>query len=697
MPARDHVRSTGIWPAPAVLWNEGGDRPRRRQLPGFLTRMYGLPPSSNDNQRRDAVETGPASELDCLRHVFAPALLRAADIRASELGVGADRVLIQWGSIDEAAYLDYLARHTGIGVETLDDPADSRIALDDQSLPQIIQHGMLPLYRNGELVWHIAPRGLAARQLSRLAAQYPAAMDRLRLISTARLNAFLIAHAGAPLARAASEGLSARFPAMTAAPITHDRAPWRRGIRSLCIIAAIMALLMLWPMFIIGLAGGILALWFLAFATLRLIGALIPAPPIAPPPRQRDDQLPVYTIIAALYREAAQVEQLMRAIAALDYPKEKLDILLVIEPDDLETRLAIARLGPMPQVRVLIAPDTQPKTKPKALNWALPFARGSFTAIFDAEDIPEPAQLRDALDAFHVYGADTACVQASLCIDNSGDSWLSRMFSAEYAGQFDVFLPGLATLDVPLPLGGSSNHFRTAALREVGGWDAYNVTEDADLGFRMARFGYRTMTFASTTREEAPVRFHSWLRQRSRWMKGWMQTWCVHMRQPRRLRRECGIRGVIALNVLVGGNVLSALAAPILLLELAVYAGTHTFIVEPPELVFTGSLITLHLAALAAGCLSTVAIGLMGLARRGQLHGGWVLALTPIYWALLSVAAWRALYQLFAEPYRWEKTEHGGGARKPPPLHKRNAFAAQARGRDESIARTIAIRPRPHR
>ena len=289
----------------------------------------------------------------------------------------------------------------------------------------------------------------------------------------------------------------------------------------------------------------------------------------------------------------------------------------------------------------------------------MPFARGSFTAVFDAEDRPDPGQLRAALDAFRSHDTNVACAQASLCIDNNNkDSWLSRTFAAEYAAQFDVFLPGLAAMRMPLPLGGSSNHFRTAVLREVGGWDAWNVTEDADLGFRLARFGYRSVTFNSTTLEEAPIRFKAWLGQRSRWMKGWMKTWRVHMREPRRLWRQAGPRGFFTLNIIVGGNVLTALAYPVLVIELAAYLLTNVT-GSTSGLFFTGSLAPLHIAAITAGFASTVLIGLMGLARRGRLRSGWVLALTPFYWACLSIAAWRALGQLWYDPYRWEKTEHG--------------------------------------
>jgi cellulose synthase/poly-beta-1,6-N-acetylglucosamine synthase-like glycosyltransferase len=200
-------------------------------------------------------------------------------------------------------------------------------------------------------------------------------------------------------------------------------------------------------------------------------------------------------------------------------------------------------------------------------------------------------------------------------------------------------------------------HFRTAVLREVGGWDAWNVTEDADLGFRLARFGYRSVVFDSTTTEEAPIRFRAWLGQRSRWMKGWMQTWGVHMREPGRLWRQAGPRGFFTLNIIVGGNVLTALAYPVLVGELLVYLITKG--TDASGWFFSSSLAPLHIATIAAGFLSTVAIGLMGLARRDRLRGGWVLALAPFYWGCLSIAAWRALWQLWRDPYRWEKTEHG--------------------------------------
>jgi cellulose synthase/poly-beta-1,6-N-acetylglucosamine synthase-like glycosyltransferase len=662
----DHVRKSETkppWPRRAP------ERTKWRSRPAFLRRAPIFSGFSNDNAHF-VEDHSPALELDCLGHVLAPELLRFADARSRELGIGADQVLIQSGLIDEAQYLRHLAFHTGVSIETFEDVSRSDVPLRDFDLTFAATHGLIPVRRDDESILIIAPRHFAARQLNLLVARYRNLIGRLRLAPTASVQQFLTYRSNDAFGHAAAEGLREQHPELSAAPVAVEGPRWRRflqGIKGPCGFAALMVLP---PIVALDAWSVLLALWFLAFIVFRLWGSCTPRTPQQELRRMADHRLPVYTVIAALYREAKLVEQLMQAIDALDYPREKLQVILAIEPNDLATRAAIARLGPIPHVQVLIASATGPQTKPKALNCALPFARGSFTAVFDAEDRPDPGQLRAALDAFRSHGDDVACAQASLCIHNFEESWLTRMFSTEYAAQFDVFLPGLAAMRMPLPLGGSSNHFRTEVLREVGGWDAWNVTEDADLGFRLARFGYRSVTFDSTTNEEAPIRFGAWLGQRSRWMKGWMQTWSVHMRKPRRLWREAGLRGLLTLNLVVGGNVLTALAYPILVGELLAYllakaAG------GAPDWFFSGWLAPLHVVTIAAGFASTVLIGLMGLARRGRLRSGWVLALTPVYWACLSIAAWRALWQLWADPYRWEKTEHGLTQSRPSPAMAR--------------------------
>jgi cellulose synthase/poly-beta-1,6-N-acetylglucosamine synthase-like glycosyltransferase len=333
-------------------------------------------------------------------------------------------------------------------------------------------------------------------------------------------------------------------------------------------------------------------------------------------------------------------------------------VIIAVESDDRETHAAVAMRKAHVPITVIPIPMHGPRTKPKALNVALPFARGTFTVIYDAEDRPEPAQLRRALQAFRAGGDDLACVQARLCIDNSADSWLTQLFTAEYAGQFDVFLPGLAALHLPLPLGGSSNHFYTAMLRAAGGWDSYNVTEDADLGMRLARLGRRTGVIDSTTYEEAPSHLGPWLRQRTRWFKGWMQTWLVHMRQPFRLFRDLGPPGFLTFQLIVGGNVLAALVHPLFMAGL-IYSVASSAPMWRGDSVPVAILAGVYAVTAIAGYLMSAFLGWLGLSRRGLMSTAWVLFLTPLHWLLLSLAAWRALYQLIAAPYAWEKTEHG--------------------------------------
>jgi cellulose synthase/poly-beta-1,6-N-acetylglucosamine synthase-like glycosyltransferase len=481
-----------------------------------------------------------------------------------------------------------------------------------------------------------------------LTGRTPDLSRRFHFTTTDRLNRFVLDHAGAALSERATRLLGAVSPALSAAP------PWRPWqLRLVLPIVVAGLVLFLWAPAMTSLVlEALLALFFLAWLVLRLAGAAVPPESRPPISVGTDDELPIYTVIAALYREARSVDKLLRAIDRLDYPPEKLDVILAIEADDPETRAAIAARTSKRPLSVIVVPPGGPRTKPKALNIALAFARGAYTVVYDAEDQPEPDQLRRALGAFAGANDRLACVQARLSIDNTEDSLLTRLFTAEYAAQFDVFLGGLAALELPLPLGGSSNHFATAVLREVGGWDAWNVTEDADLGMRLARFGYRCGVIASTTYEEAPARLGPWLRQRTRWFKGWMQTWLVHMRAPVRLWRELGPAGFWTFQLVVGGNVLAALVHPLFAAGLAYACATNNG-------TNVDVLLGLYILNLISGYVSSAVLGWIGLSRRRLTGTAWILLLMPLHWLLLSWAAWRALYQLLSAPYRWEKTEHG--------------------------------------
>ena len=615
-------------------------------------------PRESGAHRRTGVD-----ELDCLRSILAPGLLHAARRSADHIGTGADQILIRHGVINEDAYLARLSHDTGFPVDTLTGFARADSPMSDADLLNAATTGMLAFRReDGVLIWVVAPRYLAAGRLARLAAAYGNLDGRLRLTSTARLQQFMTQQAHAEMAYAATQKLRDDPRQLSAAPVSASTGRWtERMMRAIGVLALFMT-----PAALYGQsATDVLTFWFLTFFTLRMVGCLGAARhPFPPPlPRMHDDQLPIYTLMVALYREAACVAPLLRALNALDYPRAKLDIIFVVEPNDLETRAAIARQGRVPNLQVVIATAEGPQTKPKALNFALPFVRGSFVAVYDAEDRPEPGQLRGALDAFRANAGDVVCAQASLCIDNQTHSLLSRMFAAEYAGQFDVFLPGMARLGLPLPLGGTSNHFRTRILREVGCWDAFNVTEDADLGYRFSRFGYRSVMFPSTTFEEAPIAFGIWLRQRTRWTKGWMQTWQVHMRRPYRLWREMGPSAFLSLNIMLGGYVLSALAYPLMIWVVLSHLFGELFLSPPLPFSFAWPM-PLHLATLVAGLISSIVIGTIGLAKRGRVQDSWILWLSVFYWACLSLAAWRALGQFIWNPYHWEKTTHGLAQRR---------------------------------
>ncbi len=367
-------------------------------------------------------------------------------------------------------------------------------------------------------------------------------------------------------------------------------------------------------------------------------------------------QLPVYTILVPLYKEAGILPQLTRAIRALDWPKAKLDVRLLLEEDDQETIEVARNIGLPAYFTLVIVPVSGPRGKPKACNYGLVHARGEYVVIFDAEDIPEPDQLKKAYAAFRVAGPDLACIQAKLNFYNPNQNVLTRWFTAEYSMWFDLLLPGLQESDAPVPLGGTSNHFRREVLELLGAWDPYNVTEDADLGVRLFRHGYRTAVLDSTTFEEANPRLGNWIRQRSRWIKGYIQTWLVHMRHPVELWRELGPAGFVGFQCFVGGTSLILLLNPIYWALVPLWFATRWPIIE---YLFPGPTFYIGGIALLLGNFLFIYLTMAGAMSR-RYYGIMIYTLLiPIYWGLMSVAAWKGLLQLFYAPSYWEKTEHG--------------------------------------
>ncbi|MBN9010854.1 MAG: glycosyltransferase, partial [Rhizobiales bacterium] len=297
-----------------------------------------------------------------------------------------------------------------------------------------------------------------------------------------------------------------------------------------------------------------------------------------------------------------------------------------------------------------------PRTKPKACNYALFFSRGEFVTIYDAEDQPEPDQLKKAVLAFRRGGERLACVQARLNYFNRSENWLTRMFTLEYSQWFDFLLPGLDRLKMPIPLGGTSNHFRLPVLRQVRAWDPFNVTEDADLGIRLAQEGYRIGVINSTTYEEANGVLPSWIKQRSRWIKGYMQTWLVHMRHPVELWRTIGPRGVFCFHFFIGAPPLLALVNPIVW---AMTIGFYLLRDTSLDWLFPEPVGTLATFNLFFANLLLVYFGIVAALKRRYLDLVPAGILQPFYWILHSIAAYKALWQLVVKPHFWEKTEHG--------------------------------------
>ncbi|HEY8194333.1 MAG TPA: glycosyltransferase [Hyphomicrobium sp.] len=371
-----------------------------------------------------------------------------------------------------------------------------------------------------------------------------------------------------------------------------------------------------------------------------------------------DDRLPTFSVLVPLYRERAVVPSLVKAMTRLDYPASRLEILFITEADDPMTRRALQQAGLVANMRIVTVPEGQPRTKPRALNYALKDARGMFVAVFDAEDVPDANQLRCSAEAFIGGGPRLACVQARLAIYNADQSFLSRQFALEYSALFSGLLPALSYFRLPVPLGGTSNHFRRDLLLKCGGWDPFNVTEDADLGIRLARFGYEVSVIQSETLEEGPAFWRSWVGQRTRWIKGWMQTYLVHMRRPRRLWRDLGGRGFLGFQVIIGGMILSILVHPWFYV-LAIMHGFSDGALTPTS-AFLGWVCGVDLVAgYGAAWMLTIVTAIRTGSPRRLLSAVWL----PVYWLAISYAAYRALLDFIRRPFHWEKTMHGASAR----------------------------------
>ena len=573
-------------------------------------------------------------------------LILAGEI-AERLRVNPEAVVLGEGYLSERAF--YLALAREIGVPYYDGSQRAEVGADYEAA---IRHGFVRLAENPQgLRAVISPKGAALRLLLQ---NEIGSISRLPIAITSqqRFAACLRAQFAQPFADRAVNMVADRNLSLSAK--THA------SLAQILFVLVILATAATGAAFAPVTARVVLsiAFWivFSAAVWLRSIAFAAKGPLSAREASSLpDDQLPTYTIIVPLYKEGRVVSQLVRSLDALNYPRAKLDIKLVVEHDDNETNSVLAAMRLPARFEVIVAPHGVPRTKPRALNMALAAARGDLVTVFDAEDRPKPDQLRVAASYFATHPS-VDCIQARLVIENDSDSWLAQMFAVEYAVLFDVFNPGLAALQLPMALGGTSNHFRIVSLRNAGGWDAWNVTEDADLGIRMARFGMRVECVNTDTIEEAPHEFGNWFRQRTRWQKGWMQTLIVHFRAPFETYRQLGGWRTLSAFALLGGGLSGGLFGTAFFAA-AIARLTMAALIPGYSNLWYGDIVTIGLLLWG---VQTIVIPTALAMRRRQMSGlAWVLATMPIYFALVSLATWRALFDLILRPYHWSKTEHG--------------------------------------
>ncbi|KMO33963.1 glycosyl transferase [Methylobacterium tarhaniae] len=567
------------------------------------------------------------------------AIVRDAALLARREGTEPAAALLRSGLMSEADYYAALARVLGRPFR-----GTGLVLHPETRFPEDVRLGAA-IGAAGEVVLAPPPGAVAAL----LAAGAPPGAV---LTTPTALAATVLATAGPRAAARAAEALEVRAPDWAYRPGLHPA----QVLVLLLGIAAALLLLDAAPWLQLA-ALALLNLTVLAVIVFRLAAPLLRPTPLPEAPPVPEAELPVYTVLVALYREAEVVPRLVSALARLDYPVSKLDLKFVIEADDATTAAALAAVPFPGRFEVVTAPAGLPRTKPRALNVALPLARGEHLVVYDAEDVPDPGQLRAATALFRAGSDRLACLQGRLVIDNTEDSWLARCFTLEYAALFDVLLPLLTAAHLPVPLGGTTTHFRTQVLRELHGWDAWNVTEDADLGMRLSLAGYRVGDLPLSTLEEAPAFWRPWLRQRVRWMKGFVQTTITHSRHPVAALRRLGPLGLLCAVAMVPGSVVCALAYPFGIALAAWHITADPLPAVPDALanLVTGTGAVVFAAGLGAMWLPALA----GCRRRGWWTlAPWVIAL-PVYYALVSAAAWLALVELLLAPYRWNKTDHG--------------------------------------
>ncbi|MGL4488123.1 MAG: glycosyltransferase [Rhizobiaceae bacterium] len=554
--------------------------------------------------------------------------------------------LIAAGTIDAETYYRHVA--LDLGVPFVASIAPSTIL--SEMNPHLMDQGTIyELFTSGEAglsFLHTAPDLSREASLRALLTRDPDQKKRIRICTPRTIAIALEAKSNASNLSCATNYLHAKHPELSAKQVF---APWQAYLLGAFCVALPVCLyhqLLLTAQLILLFASLLFSLVIaMRIAALRSLKKRKSAPAVL-----QVGHYPKYSVLIALHKEAPVASQLVQAMRRLDWPSSRLEVLYVCEADDSETIEALMACGFPNHHRIIKVPAGAPRTKPKALNYALKTCRGDYVVIYDAEDRPHPQQLKEAWSRFQHADETLACLQAPLLVTNARSSWLSRMFAFEYASHFSGLLPYLAEAGIPLPLGGTSNHFKRLSLEAVGGWDPYNVTEDADLGIRLYRFGFKCGVLNLPTLEDGPETWKEWYPQRTRWQKGWMQTFLVQNRSVSVLLNKLGARNASCFEALLAGFILS----PLLYTFSILMAAYSIYSFDPAHL----SISAFGLMLLFMGYFCAIAMGLECCRHWSLREKAIVVSTLPLYWLLLSAAAWRAVYQLIIKPHFWEKTPH---------------------------------------
>lgn len=585
-----------------------------------------------------------------------PALALAFQ-KARQNGTTIERELIADGTLDPQIFYEALADWLGLPFFADINPAN--VFLTENIDTQLDKGALLRLSRPSlPALLVIAPEARHAIALRDQLSQAPHMRDGLGVAAPQTIREAIWNANAQPRAGKVTDRLFGETPAFSARIVLTGWQGYVLGVLSVSFPIAVIA----WPdpillLLHIALSAIYLAAMGLRAAALKFgakVGARLSG--VTFPLEARP--LPVYTVLVAAYREEAMVPQMIAALDRLDWPKSLLDIKIVCEADDAATVTAVRQHAKGAHYEIVEVPALGPRTKPKALAYALAGARGDYVVIFDAEDRPHPQQLREAHAQFSAAPDTLACLQAPLNISNAGESRIAALFALEYAGLFRSLLPLLARFGLPMPLGGTSNHFRRRALEAAGAWDPFNVTEDADLGIRLHRMGYRCGVLKLPTLEDAPTEWPVWRAQRSRWFKGWLQTVLVHLRAPKRLHAQIGPAGFVALFLTTGGMLFSALAHPLLavfiLRSIWLFASGAWLAVGLAEQL----LFAVDVANVVGSYYLFAVLGRKPMSPDERKAVGRPWAGVPFYWIMLSIAAWQAVKELSADPFLWRKTPH---------------------------------------